>query len=280
MGRHEVGVFGAGGFIGKRLVADMREGGVWEPVAFEGNLLKPEDIEAFFDEHPLGVVINLVGKFTGTPAELLTANVLTLHNLLDAAVRRGVTRVIQASTGAVYGEPPAGISKEEDPLDPCTVYGLTKRYAEECVEYFATRHGLGYALLRFPNVYGPESTKGVVAAFLKAIREQGKLTVSGTGEQKRNFLYVADAAAALSAALEHEEESGAFNIAGEEIMTLNEVIGTLRELGLTFSVEYAPTDAANTLQTLSLDSLKARERLGWSAEVPLREGLRRILAAS
>lgn len=277
MGRRKVGVFGAKGFIGTQLLALLREGDAWDAVAFEGNLLELKDIEAFFDVHEPEHIVNLVGKFSGTPGELLTANVLTLHNLLEAASKRGVKRIVHASTGAVYGEPPAGISKEEDETAPCTIYGLTKRYAEECIEYFAKNHDIGYAILRFPNVYGPEGSKGVIAAFLKAIKERGKISIAGTGEQRRNFLYVADAAEALCAALEYEGGNGAFNIASQEVQSLNEVVGILRELGLAFSVDHAPADETNTLQTLSLDISKAREQLGWKPEVSLSEGLRRVL---
>lgn len=277
MEKIRVGVTGSSGFIGAHVLerlADSR----YEAIPFVGDLRKTADIEHFFDEHKgITRLVSLAAQLDGDIAQQLAVNVGALHTLLEVAARHGVENVVHASTGAVYGEPSGPTSREDDVLQPNTLYGLTKLYGEQCVRYQAARHGMKYVILRYPNVYGPGSHSGVIFNFLHAIKEGRAVSLNGTGDQKRDFLYVTDAVEAIYAALEHATENRIVNIASGELHSLQDVLATLKTLGLEFSVTHLPPDPANPLKTLSEDITRAERELGWKPQVSLSDGLKQLL---
>jgi UDP-glucose 4-epimerase len=272
-------ITGHDGFIGTRLISKLNEDPRWTIVPFVGDLRRPSEIEAFFQAHPkVEQIIHLAGIFFGDVETLFSVNVLGTLNLLDAASKHGLQRIINASTGAVYGEPQNGISREEDPRQPTTLYGLSKLFAEQSIEYHARTQKIETLTLRFPNVYGPGNQKGVIYQFLSSIQREKKIVIAGTGEQKRNFLYVDDAVSAILSAMDYTGSETVFNIASEELLSLNEVVGLLKSIGLAFEVEVQPADERNTLQVLSLDITKAKQFLGWTPNVSLQEGIGQLIA--
>lgn len=271
-------ITGGGGFIGTHLVKKLREKDNVEVVLFEGDLLKKEDIENFFNAHKdISKIIHLAGGFLGDFGKLFSINVLTTNNLLEEAVKFNIKKIIFTSTGAVYGEPLNGISNENDKLKPNTMYGLTKMYAEECIHYYAENFDMKYVILRFSNVYGPGNEKGVIYNFLKSIKENGKVTIFGTGAQKRNFLFVDDAVEAICSVLGYNGGNSTFNIADNKVYDLKEVVVILKNFDLNFTVEYEPGDKSNTLQVLSEDISKAKEVINWMPKVNTMDGIKNIL---
>ena len=271
-------VTGHDGFIGSRLLLKLKEDPRWDVVPFFGDLTKKSDVEAFFAAHPtVSNLIHLAGLFFGDADVLFSVNVLGTVHLLEAGAAAGLKRVIAVSTGAVYGEPPGGISKEEDPRAPNTLYGLSKLQGEESLEYAARTKGIKTVTLRFPNVYGPGNAKGVIYQFLSAIAREKKIVIAGTGEQKRNFLHVDDAVSAILLALTYEGSEHVLNIASEELVSLNELAELLRAKGLVFEIARESADAANALQILSLDITRAKAALGWRPRVSLSDGIQQLM---
>lgn len=257
-------VTGYSGFIGSRLANYAKGIEHVELVPFKGDLLSKEDIALFFGENKdIDQIIHLVGAFSGTLGDLVNINVVALGNLLEAAVAEGIKKIIYTSTGAVYGEPVGTASKEDDPLNPNTLYGLSKKYAEECLLYYSKNHSIDFVVLRFPNVYGGGSTKGVVYNFLTDIEEKGEITVFGDGEQSRNFLHVQDACKAIMLAVDYRG-SGIFNISNPGKTSINDLIQLLSKK-YDFSVNYKPGN--NNLKDLLLDIAKAKKELGFMPEI-------------
>lgn len=251
-------ITGSRGFIGRRLLATLHN---FDVVPFHGNLLVPGEVETFFSEHKPTQAVHLVGGFDGPFEQLLQKNVLPTQNLLETGWKHGLRKIIYASTGAVYGEPVKEKSVETDPLQPNTLYGLSKKFAEEVTHFYKRQYGIENIILRFPNVYGAENNKGVLFQFLQAIKTKGSISIAGDGSQSRNFLHVQDACNAIEKAL-HYNGSGIFNISNPVKVSINELVEQMKQY-YTFGIEHRPQD--NYLKDLLLDTSKAQEELGFQA---------------
>jgi UDP-glucose 4-epimerase len=141
------------------------------------------------------------------PAHSATRNVLGFVNLADQASRQRVSRVVYASSAAVYGMPVSLPLDETSPTAPISPYGLEKLIDEQYAALFGALHGLSSLGLRFFNVYGPRQDPrspyaGVIGKFCDALARDEPLTIYGDGRQTRDFIYVGDVAQACMAALQ------------------------------------------------------------------------------
>ena len=141
------------------------------------------------------------------PVADASTNILGSLNLLQSCVRNGVRKVVYTSSGgAIYGEPQYLPCDEDHPVLPLSYYGASKYAVEKYLYVYQQTHGLDYTALRLGNVYGPRQDPtgeaGVVAIFAQAMLEGRPITIFGTGEQERDFVYVRDVAEASVAALE------------------------------------------------------------------------------
>jgi UDP-glucose 4-epimerase len=210
------------------------------------------------------------------PATDAHVNVGGTAAVLEAARHARVPRVLLASTAGVYGDPAQLPVPEGAPVAPLSPYGAGKAAAESYMAMFSRLHGLSTLSLRMANIYGPrqspEGEAGVVAIFCAAAGGGRQVTVFGDGSQTRDFLYVADAVEAFILAGESDLQ-GVVNVSsGVE----TSIAALAAKLGLT-TVE-GPARLGEVRRS-SLDPALAAERLGWTAQTPLRAGLERTLAA-
>jgi|GEM_PF-1224227 len=278
MAKIKVGIFGASGFIGSHLIAGLKNNNNFDIVVFDGNLFNVDDIKTFFDSNKdINQLINLVGVFFGDFEKLFSVNVNTLYNLLSIASEYNIKKVIYLSSGAVYGEPINEKSKEDDELFPNTLYGLSKMYGEECLKYYSRLYSFDFIILRLPNVYGENNNKGVIYNFLDSIKRANKIIILGDGEQKRNFLHVSDATRAIIYSIDFKKGNQTFNIADNEVFSLNDLAHIMKESGLIFKIEYRPADVSNSLQLLSENIYKADKLLNWKPLITLSDGIKNII---
>jgi UDP-glucose 4-epimerase len=141
------------------------------------------------------------------PVTTAAVNVTGTANVLAAARRAGVRKVVFASSCAVYGtaaELPIGETAATQPESP---YAESKLAGEELCRAACEGGGLDAGVLRFFNVYGPRQDpssdySGVIAIFMERLSRGGTCTVYGDGRQTRDFVYVADVVGACRAALD------------------------------------------------------------------------------
>ena len=137
-----------------------------------------------------------VPRSVHNPYEDARVNVLGTVNLLDACVKAGVKRVVFSSSAAVYGMPQYLTINEAHPLHTISPYGASKAAAEEYIRLYQRMYGINYIILRYANVYGPrqdaEGEGGVVSIFSSRLTSREELTIFGSGEQTRDFVYVKD----------------------------------------------------------------------------------------
>jgi len=208
-------------------------------------------------------------------------NVLGGLNLLNLAVKYGTRKFIHISSGgAVYGEPVYLPCDEKHPVQPLCPYGATKYILELYLYMFKKNYGLDYTILRYGNVYGPRQDPageaGVVAIFTGQMLRGSPVTIYGTGEQVRDYVFVKDCARANLLAV--EKGSGeVFNLGCGIPTTVNQIFRGLKEIThYPQAAHYAPARKGETFK-IYLDPARAREQLGWSAEVPLMDGLQKTV---
>ncbi len=215
------------------------------------------------------------------PAFDARVNVEGTINVLDAARRAGVARVVNTSTGgAIYGEGRILPAPEDHPVAPEAPYGQSKFCAEGYCELFRRLHGLSAVSLRYGNVYGPRQDPlgeaGVIAIFCGKLLEGGTPTVFGDGLQTRDYVYVGDVVRANLLAAE-AEVGAAINIGtgvGTSVLELVESLAAQADSA--FEAEMAP-ERPGEVRHIHLDASRAEAELGWVPEVGLDEGLQRTL---
>jgi UDP-glucose 4-epimerase len=228
-----------------------------------------------------------VRKSVADPAFDAAVNVGGTLNLVEAVRQsRHATRFIFSSTGcAIYGDFVPVPTREQEPKDPESPYGIAKLSAEYYLAYYARVHGLDTVALRYSNVYGPRQNPhgeaGVVAIFCARILAGRPLTVFGEGTQTRDYVYVQDVARANVAAATRplarpaQLDVRAFNVGTSRQTTVLELAeGLLRAAGSSVAVEHAPARSGEQQRSAIVIDKTARE-LGWQPQVELEEGLRR-----
>jgi UDP-glucose 4-epimerase len=219
------------------------------------------------------------------PAFDASINVVGTINVLEAARRAGVKRVVNTSTGgAIYGETDVMPTPETVPPRPMAAYGQSKYCAEAYCGWFERLHGLSCVTLRYGNVYGPrqdpQGEAGVIAIFAGKLLAGGHPTIFGDGRQTRDYTFVADIVAANLAAAAHPEASGSYNIGTGTESSVLELLVALRAAADVsedaFVPEFAPARRGE-LQRSSLDVGRARAELGFTADTDLVAGMRPTL---
>ena len=223
-----------------------------------------------------------VRKSVADPLFDADVNICGSLNLLECARKSGVRKIVYISTGgAVYGEPEYLPCDEAHPVNPICPYGASKHTVEHYLYMYQVLYGLAYAVLRYPNVYGPRQDPngeaGVVAIFIGQMLAGKQPTIFGSGEQERDFVYVGDCARANLLAIE-DHVQGIFNIGSGRGTTINQIYALLSEItGYRRPPVYGPPRAGETFR-IFLDATKARREMGWEPQVSLEEGLRRTVA--
>lgn len=304
-------VTGGAGFIGSHIVdaliergdrvavVDNLSTGRWSNLSnalAAGAVLHEVDVrdagavEAVFAQARPDVVFHLAAQIdvrysVEHPAGDAESNVLGTIAVLEAARGSGVRRVVNTSTGGgLYGDATAFPTPEDHPIRPLAPYGQGKYAAEGYCGLYTRLHGLSTVSLRYGNVYGPRQDvhgeAGVVAIFCGRLASGVPPTVFGDGSQTRDWVEVGDVARAnLLAADAGPEVTGPVNIGTGREISVIDVLGTLAQVsgGGPIDPEFAPSRPGE-VQRSCLDVTRAREALGWEAQVGLEDGLRRILA--
>lgn len=225
-----------------------------------------------------------VRKSVADPAGDAEINVIGSIRLLQACVDAGVKRFVFASSGgAAYGEPLSTPQNEEHPLKPLSPYGCAKVAVEYYMNAFREVHGLSTVAMRYANVYGPrQSTRGeagVIAIFADRMLRGLPVTINGSGEQTRDYVYVGDVVAANMAVSDCDDLAGPFNVGTGVETSVNELYDAMAKLiGTTTAATHGPAKAGEQMRSV-LDGRRLRETAGLPPRILLDEGLLRTVAS-
>lgn len=190
--------------------------------------------------------------------------------------------VFVSSGGSVYGEPLNLPITEEHPRNPLSSYGRAKRAMEDALSEFGNKTKLKTAILRPGNIYGFENPhragKGIIAAFLQAIRDQTPFTLIHKGQTVRDFIHVADVSRAILAAIESRQKEIIWNVANGKGETAAEILESILEKS---GFEKPPiNDIENFSSDVSRNVLSIRRitnESDWTPQISLEEGISRTI---
>lgn len=290
----KVMVTGGSGFIGSHVVDKLRDKGIEVRVY---DLIVParrKDIEYYqgsiLDLTALGAAmcgvdavyhlaaIADVKDVYEEPYYSESINVRGAINVLEAARRAEVKRLIYGSTVWVYSEVEQERVDERTPLyAPAHFYTATKLAGEYYFQSYSKLYGMETTILRYGIPYGPRARDGaVIPIFVKKALSGEPLTIAGDGLQFRRFVYVEDLAEGNVLALKSVAKNKIYNIDGKEKVSIKQIAETIKKIIGNVRIEYIagrPGDFSGKEASIEL----AKSELGWQPQVSFEEGVRRYI---
>ena len=289
-------VTGGTGFIGSHLVDELVRIGHSvillstrkhtdsrnEVTVVSGSITNSSEIQNIFHDFEIDGVFHLAA-FGNAPLSFTQQNkvheinVCGTENLLSAASKADVSKVIFSSSALVYGKTTESLISEKQPLSPLSPYAESKIDGEKLCEHYLSEYGLQSVSLRYFNTYGPrQSAEGEYAAaiprFCKMIVNGESPVIFGSGEQKRDFVYVKDIVSANILAVQ-SNVSGVFNIGSGVSSSLNTIVSEIQRIaGTNIDIIYKPVRQEET-SSVCADISLAKEAFNYSPQYSLRDGL-------
>jgi len=222
-----------------------------------------------------------VRKSVSDPANDARVNIVGTLNLLECARETNVKKVIFASSGGtIYGECSKTAPKENSPANPLSPYGIAKHSVEFYLKYYAYTYGIKFTSLRYGNVYGPRQDPhgeaGVVAIFSERVLHNEELLIFGTGEQTRDYVYVADVVRANLKALTRGHNN-IINIGTGKLTSVNTLFRIMAQISAYKKKPIYKPARTGELSRSFLDIRAAASLLGWKPQVSIEQGLKNTM---
>ncbi|MCX5884649.1 MAG: NAD-dependent epimerase/dehydratase family protein [Proteobacteria bacterium] len=272
----KVVITGSSGFIGSHLLHALKHLPAIKLCPFQPgvhSLFDPESLKPLLEKSR--IVYHLAGANRAVPHELMGVNVIGTLNVLEAMrqVADADVKLVFLSSFQVYRPTPEPVMVDESfPLEPETLYGISKKMGEDLIGFYA----FPSVIFRSSNTYGPGCRPyyhSVISTFCDQIVRDRPLTVNGTGEQLRDFIYIDDVISALIKTMEYTVKTvEVFNLCSGRLASLKEVTNTLQDISGK-EIQITSKTILEDYRVLKGNNEKVKEMLNWSPEVDLREGL-------
>jgi UDP-glucose 4-epimerase len=238
-----------------------------------------EGVEVVFHQ----AAMRSVPRSVDDPLGAARNNITGTLNVLVAAQRMKVRRVVYASSSSAYGDRPDLPKREDQPSVPISPYAVSKLAAEHFCAVWSRIYGVETVSLRYFNVFGPRQDpasqySAVIPKFIRAALDRRPLEVHGDGKQSRDFTYIDNVVEANLLAAHAPHVAGeVFNAACGDRVSLLEIIRLLEEIvGYPLERFHAPSRPGDVRHTQA-DIKKAERLLGYVPSVGFEEGLRRTV---
>ena len=272
-----IGVTGASGFIGSHLVPALRDFGKIVTLPRGKALPSLSQLKKFTSG--VDLFFHLGGVNRGTDEEILNGNIIATLRFLDAVKNYGKSsaRILFASSSQVYRlNKIKGKISESSPLQPSSVYGASKKAAEDLIRL----SGLPYTILRLANVYGPgcrPNYNSVVATLCQQAQKRLPLQINGKGKQSRDFVYIDDVVRAfvLAGFIEKKMERQTYNISSGHMTSLVKIVNAIKKHAKRVNVKFIPI--AEDSISYCCDASKFKRDYGWKPMTSLSKGIMKSL---
>jgi len=293
-------VTGGAGFLGKSLVPMLEKRGaeVFVPRSRDYDLRSLEDVRRLYGDADPQVVIHMavngggIGYTRKHPGSVFYDNLMMGVNTTHAAMEMGIEKYVGIGTICSYPKFTEVPFREKDlwngyPEETNASYGLSKKMMLVQSQAYREEYGFNGIHLLLVNMYGPHDNfdldrshviPALIRKFVDAVEEdRDEVTVWGSGSASRKFLYVDDAARAITLATERYDSSEPVNVGAGSEIKISELVELLRELtGYEGSIAW-DTSKPDGQPRRCLDTSRAKEAFGFEAEVSLRKGLLRTM---
>lgn len=297
-------VTGAAGFIGSNLTYELLKLGanvIGIDNLFNGRIENLEDIlenKSFKfikgDIRDFNFLLDVLkdidivyheAAFTSVPQSILMPescndiNVNGTLNILNAARKKDVEKIIYASSSSVYGDTPSLPKKEDLPRIPISPYGVSKMASEAYMQAFHQVYGMNTVSLRYFNVFGPRQKdspySGVIAIWLRRIIDNKEIIIFGDGEQSRDFTYVKDVVQANLLAAEHDISGEIINLGAGSPIKLTDLAHLMLKLTNkeNLKITYSDPRSGDIVHSFA-DISKAEHLMKFQPKYSQEEGLR------
>jgi UDP-glucose 4-epimerase len=227
--------------------------------------------------------ISSVKRSLEDPILVNKTNVAGTLNVLEMARRLDATRVVFSSSAAVYGNPETMPVPEVAPCSPLSPYAASKLSGELYVRSYGSSYGIENSILRYFNVFGPRQAyseySGVISIFINQALRNKTLTIEGSGENTRSFIYIEDIMKATLLACEKKDADGAIlNLSGTETISIANLADLIKKnvKGTRSDITHVtprPGDVKHSIGNIE----RAEKLLGFRPSVNLEEGLQKTI---
>ncbi len=210
------------------------------------------------------------------PNKYFENNVIGTLNVLEAARKVKIKKLIYAASSSCYGNPLKFPTSEKDEIKTQHPYGLTKYLGEELIMRYANLFNMPNISFRFFNVYGPRlNTSGQYSAvfgnFLKQKKTKKPLTVVGNGKQTRDFIHVDDLINAFLKIIKSKFVNRIYNLGSGKEISINEI--ALLFGGKKIFIPKRPGEPRRSLANIA----KLKKDINWRPIITIREGVKKLL---
>lgn len=264
----KVAITGANGFLGRHLVRKLKKDAKFQLKFFnreKQNILDYKTLKSFVCGSD--IIIHLAGVNRDKEVNFLRINTLGTQSILEAIKTYSpLSRLIFISTFQIY--------------QPNNMYAFSKLFAEKLIQYYCEKLHLKSTILRISNIYGPGCRpfyNSVIATFVEQIKNEQPLNITGNGEQKRDYIYVKDVVRAIEKAIDFDqvEPISFFNIASNNLVTLNEIISVLKKnYSDKIIIKYNKSEESNNELSFTKDISETSNKLKWKPLISIEEGLK------
>lgn len=251
---------------------------------FQGNFFNSNDLDRALEGvkrvyHFVSTTVPSTSK-ENMEVEVET-NLLGSVRLLERMRFLGVSEIVYPSSGGtIYGNVKKVPITEEDKTRPTCSYGFGKLLIENTIRYYSNNYGLQYQILRISNPYGDvkkvNRRQGVIDAFLMNVRNGQSLTIWGTGENVRDFIYIKDLVDATVALDKYGQWNEIYNIGTGKGASVRQIIEIIKEVtGIQVDCTYTENEYSGLSRNV-LDISKIQEHVNWSPRYELAEGVKEV----
>jgi UDP-glucose 4-epimerase len=282
-----------------RFVDHLVGGGLREKVDIVvGDVVDLNRIREVIDQYGVTKVVHLASLLSAgveaNPPLAASVNLVGMTNVLEAAARHGLSKVVWASSVDVFGDKSIGadgIVRDDSPFDPPFIYGAAKVFSEHLAWRYSENHGLSLTGLRLTRAYGfgehIKAGRGGGSSWMSAMLLEpaigsGREVVVPFGARPMDFLYLEDASRAFVNALDHVEPGSDNYITRGDFRKVSEAVDFVRsifpEAPLKLVMDDAPLPAGSSLAwTRRYDGSRASAEIGYESRYNLEKGLLRTI---
>jgi dTDP-glucose 4,6-dehydratase len=280
-------VTGAAGFIGSEFVLQVANSTSNEIFVIDSFTYAGKNqnyIMRVFKKYKFDLVIHFaaethVDNSIKSPSQFVKANVLGTFNLINASNEYPISKFVYVSTDEVYGSIDKGFATENSPLNPSSPYSASKAGGEFLVKSYGHTFKLNYNIVRCSNNYGPrQNAEKLIPMTIKKLKMKLPVPIYGSGNNIREWLYVADCASAISAVAFGTSEVKVFNVGSNDYHTNLSIVHQIaRHMNCKNDyIEFVEDRKGHDFR-YAIDSSLLQKTYKWSPKIDIEVGLKKTI---